>query len=103
MSHFLNQWPVPERQPLEGRYCRLEPLNPDRHGDDLFVVVSGPEGERLHRWLPDPVPASRHEFDDWLLSRVASADPMFFAVIDKATGRAEGRQSLVEINTTHGS
>jgi RimJ/RimL family protein N-acetyltransferase len=103
MPRFPDQWPSPERRALEGRYCRLEPLDPDRHGDQLFDVASGPEAERLHRWLPDPVPASRRDFDGWLVSRAASADPMFYAVIDKATGRVEGRQSLMDISTAHGS
>lgn len=103
MPRFPDRWPSPERQPIEGRYCRLEPLDPDRHGDRLFAVVSGPEAERLHRWLPDPVPACRRDFDGWLASKSASADPMFYAVIDKATDRVEGRQSLMDINTAHGS
>ncbi|MBS7538403.1 GNAT family N-acetyltransferase [Ancylobacter lacus] len=103
MSHFPDRWPSPERQSIEGRYCRLEPLDPALHGDGLFDVVSGPEADRLHRWLPDPVPGSRSEFDDWLVSRAASTDPIFYAVIDVATGRVEGRQSLMDISTAYGS
>ena len=32
---------------------------------------------------------------------VATDDPLFFAVIDKATGRAEGRQALMRIDPAH--
>ncbi len=103
MVRFPDQWPSPERQPIDGRYCRLEPLDPALHGDQLFEVVSGPEAERLHCWLPDPVPASRRELDDWLTAKAASADPLYFAVIDTATGHIEGRQSLMDISTAHGS
>lgn len=103
MSLFPDRWPSPARRPLEGRYCRLEPLDPDRHGQSLFDAVSGLEAERLHRWLPDPVLASRLEFDGWLASRSASVDPMYFAVIDRGTGRVEGRQSLMDVSTVHGS
>ena len=39
------QWssrPRPERAPLTGRYCRLEPLDPARHGDQLFAASMAP-------------------------------------------------------------
>jgi len=103
MTHFPERWPTPERRVIEGRWCRLEPLCPDAHGDRLYELASGAEAERLHRWLPDSVPASRQEFDGWLDAKAASADPLFFAVIDKATARAEGRQSLMDISTSFGS
>lgn len=90
-------------QIFEGQYCRLEPLNPVAHGDQLYEAVSGPEAERLHRYLPDPPPASRAEFDSWLASRAASTDPMYFAVIDRATHRVEGRQSLMDIVPANGA
>jgi RimJ/RimL family protein N-acetyltransferase len=102
----LSRWtgvPRPERVILDGRYARLEPLDPARHGDGLYEAVSGPEAVRLHQWLADPIPASRADFDAWLIPGAASEDPVFFAVIDKATGRVEGRQSLMDINTDHGS
>lgn len=28
--------PRPPREPMVGRYCRLEPLDPDRHANALF-------------------------------------------------------------------
>jgi RimJ/RimL family protein N-acetyltransferase len=102
----LSTWkgaPRPERVALDGCYVRLEPLDPARHGGELYEAVSGPETVRLHRWLPDSPPLCRAEFDGWLLAKAASQDPMYFAVIDKMTGRAEGRQGLMDINTDHGS
>lgn len=97
------RWPAPARRVLDGHWCRLEPLDRGRHGDGLLAAVSGPEAERLHRFLPDTVPTSRAEFDGWLVEKAASSDPLFFAVIDKATGAVEGRQSLMDIAPQHGS
>lgn len=102
----LSNWkgvPAPQRVVIEGRYTRLEPLDPARHGDELYAAISGPDAGRLHEWLPDPVPASRGDFDAWLVAKAASEDPLFHAVIDKRTGRVEGRQSIMDINTVHGS
>lgn len=93
--------PRPERRVLEGRYCRLEPLNPARHGDELFAASMAPGAEARHRFLFE-APMERAEFQDWLGQKAASEDPLFFAVIDKATGRCEGRQTLMRIDPTHG-
>jgi RimJ/RimL family protein N-acetyltransferase len=103
MTEFPGRWPLPEQKIIQGRYCRLEPLNSQSHGDQLFEAIAGPEAERLHRWLADPVPKSRADFDTWLLPKVASDDPLYFAVINQETGRVEGRQTLMDINTSFGS
>lgn len=79
---------------------RLEPLGP-AHADALYRAVSAPGAEDRFRWLPER-PQSRPEFDAWLDAASASSDPLFFAVLDNATGRAEGRQALMRIDPDHG-
>ncbi len=94
--------PVPRRMVLEGRHARLEPLSAARHGDDLYAAAVAPGAEDRFRWLPETPPASRGEFDPWLARAEASPDPMFMAVVDRATGRAEGRQALMRIDAANG-
>lgn len=101
----LSNWngvPFPPHVAIEGKYTRLEPLNPAKHGDELFEAISA-EAERLHRYLADPIPTSRADFDSWLVPKAASPDPQFYSVIDRRTGRVEGRQSFMDINTANGS
>lgn len=101
----LSQWqgvPRPQRVPLDGLYARLEPLDPARHGDDLYAAAIAPGAADRFRYLFETVPSSRADFDAWLVKVAASDDPLFFAVIDKATGKAEGRQALMRIDPTHG-
>lgn len=93
---------APDRVVLEGRYARLEPLSAARHGDDLFQASTGEAADRLFRYLFEPPPPDRATFQAWLERVQASEDPLFFAVIDRVTGRAEGRQTLMRIDTTHG-
>jgi RimJ/RimL family protein N-acetyltransferase len=93
--------PRPARVKLDGRYCRLEPLEARAHGDQLFEGTMGPGAERRFRYLFD-VPSDRRTFEGWLAEKAASDDPLFFAVLDKATGRAEGRQGLMRIVPEHG-
>lgn len=101
----LSGWqgaPAPGRVVLTGRYARLEPLDPARHGADLLAVAQADGAADRFRHLFDRPPASAAEFDGWLGRAAASADPMFMAVIDQATGRAGGRQALMRIDPTHG-
>lgn len=101
----LSQWqgvPRPQRVPLDGLYARLEPLDPARHGDDLYAAAIAPGAADRFRFLFETVPSNRADFDAWLVKVAASDDPLFFAVIDKATGKAEGRQALMRIDPTHG-
>jgi RimJ/RimL family protein N-acetyltransferase len=87
----------PQRRVLEGRYCRLEPLDPAAHGEQLYHAATPPDAAARHRYLPTPPPESAEVFQGALAEWAASADPLFFAVIDRATGRVEGRQTLMRI------
>jgi RimJ/RimL family protein N-acetyltransferase len=96
----LSHWearPLPQRIALEGRYTRLEPIDPARHGDALFAAST----EESFRYLFES-PGPRQEFEAWLNRMAASNDPLCFAVVDKTSGRAEGRQSLMRITPEHG-
>ncbi|MFD0915314.1 GNAT family N-acetyltransferase [Pseudahrensia aquimaris] len=94
--------PQPERLVLEGRFCRLQPLSVEAHGDDLFAAATAEDADERFRWLPEVTPATRVEFDEWMANAAASDDPLFFAVIDKRTSRAEGRQTLMRIDPANG-
>ena len=91
----------PERAVLEGRYARLEPLDPDRHGDDLHAAASPPDRAARFRYMPELPPDARQSFGPWLARSAQSPDPLFFAVIDRATGRAEGWQTFLRITPVH--
>ncbi|TPM36915.1 GNAT family protein [Mesorhizobium sp. B2-3-4] len=105
MSENLANWqprPRPERKVLEGRTVRLEPLSAAAHGDGLYEASAVADGDARFRWLFDNVPESRAALQPWLEKSAASEDPLFFAVIDKASGKVAGRQTLMRIDATHG-
>jgi RimJ/RimL family protein N-acetyltransferase len=89
----------PAREVIEGRYARLEPIGL-QHVADLFRASDGQE----HRftYLFEDAPASEPLMADWVGRAMTKDDPLTFAVIDTATGRAEGRQSLMRITPEHG-
>jgi len=101
LSHWRGA-PRPERIVLEGRYARLEPLDPLLHGEGLLASALQPGAEDRFRYLFEEPPADAAALSSWLARVSASDDPLFFAVVDRATGRAEGRQALMRIDPTHG-
>lgn len=101
----LSGWkgvPRPDRITLEGRHARLEPLDPTRHGAALLASAQAPGAEDRFRYLFEEAPTDAAAFAPWIEKASASVDPLFFAVIDTATGRAEGRQALMRIDPVHG-
>jgi RimJ/RimL family protein N-acetyltransferase len=92
----------PQRGILEGRYARLEPIDSARHGADLLAAVVAPGVDERFRYLFDEPPADLAALMPWLTKAEGSSDPLFFAVIDRATGRAEGRQAFMRIEPAHG-
>ena len=106
MISDLSLWngvPRPERVVLDGRYARLEPLSIDRHEADLFASACEPGADARFAYLFDEVPVDDATFHAWMTGAAATDDPLFSAVIDKATGRAEGRQALMRIDPVHGA
>jgi len=105
MAKDLSHWtprPKPATAPLEGRYVRLEKLDPALHADGLFDASAQPDGDERFRWLPDVPPTDRSAFRTWVEQVAASEDPIFFAVIDKATGRIAGRQTFMRMDAANG-
>jgi len=105
VSENLTNWqprPRPERKVLDGRTVRLEPLSAQKHGDGLYEASTVADGDTRFRWLFDTVPESRAALQPWLEKSAASEDPLFFAVIDKASGKVAGRQTLMRIDPAFG-
>jgi len=105
MSEDLSHWtprPRPEPQTFEGAYVRIEPLDADRHGRQLFDASNVADAEDKFRYLYEPPPADAASFDAWVRRAAAGTDPLFFAVIDRATGKVAGRQALMRIDAANG-
>jgi RimJ/RimL family protein N-acetyltransferase len=99
----LTNWtarPFPPRKVLEGRYCRLEPLDVAKHGADIAAAFRGAHG--VWDYLPVEEPKDRAAYEAFLASMVSRTDIVPFAVVDKADGKAKGHLWLMEIRPAHG-
>jgi alpha-beta hydrolase superfamily lysophospholipase/RimJ/RimL family protein N-acetyltransferase len=92
---------TPAREPIAGRLVRLEPLDADRHGGDLFAAADTAGDPELWTYLPYGPFADQAEIHAHLSAQAASADPLFFAVVDAASGRAGGVVSYLRIEPAH--
>ena len=105
MAEDMKHWTArarPDVTALKGRFVRLERLDADRHSEGLFTASDVPDGDAKFEWLPDYPPTDRAAFRTWVETRAASDDPLFYAVIDQATGQVAGRQTLMRIDAGNG-
>lgn len=92
--------PFPPAEILEGRYCRLEPLDVARHLDDIWAANAGQE--RVWDWLPATPPKDKETYRALLAGMVENKAIVPLAVIDKADGKAKGHLWIMEIRPAHG-
>jgi RimJ/RimL family protein N-acetyltransferase len=94
---------APDARPIAGARVRLEPLDAERHGDDLFAAAHGPGADpRLWDYLGYGPFADAEALHAHLAAQQASKDPRFYAVVDVATGRAAGVVSFLRIDPANG-
>lgn len=91
----------PERQELEGRVVRLEPLDPVVHGEALYEGTHADDRDELWRYLSEGPFPNRSMFDDYLQQQAASDDPLFFAIVDRASGLALGKAAYLRVELVH--
>jgi len=95
--------PLPPRTAMEGRTCTVEPVDAHRHAADLHAAFSVEGAERNWTYLPyGPFAGLRH-FEDWLRETARSDDPLFHAIVDRATGKAMGLASFLRVEPEAGT
>ena len=101
----LDNWqprPAPPATEMYGRYCRLEPLDIQRHSEDLFqAYASDPSGKGWTYLFSKPF-TSQKEFNQWLETTCQNKDPLFFVTIDLASDKAVGMTSYLRITPDMG-
>ena len=102
----LPAWHAPPRPPrvtLEGRFCRVEPLDVGRHARQLHDANSLDPDGRMWTYLFSGPFASFDEYRAWLEPRPASEDPLFFAFVDRQRAQAVGTGAYLRIVPANGA
>lgn len=103
--------PIPEWSPpgppphetLAGTYCRVEPLDVDAHAADLHAAFVADAAGIDWAYLPYGPFDGQPAFETWMRETCLGDDPLFFAIVDGATGRAAGMASYLNIVPRFGS
>src|SRR5258706_7652319 len=88
------------RVALEGDLVRLEPVDVAVQAGELYAAQSG--APEIWEYLPYGPFESEAAFQAWLTERAATTDPQFYAILDRASGRALGMASYLRIEPGHG-
>jgi len=84
--------PEPARPPriaADGAWCRLEPLDPDRHAADLWAAFEATEARDWTFLAEGPFPDFA-SFKDWTAARAADGDALFQTVVVQGAARGVG-------------
>jgi RimJ/RimL family protein N-acetyltransferase len=94
---------VPERAPLVGAEVRLEPVEVGAHAESLYRLSHArPEDAVLWTYLAYGPFEGQGAFAAWLAERARSRDPLFFALVEQASGAAAGMASYMNIAPGNG-
>ena len=94
--------PWPPDEPLAGRFCMLERLDPSRHAAALHAANAEDHEGRNWTYLPYGPFATAAEHRAWAEKAAAGEDPQFHAVIDNDSGEPVGVASLMRIDPAVG-
>ena len=95
--------PLPPREVVEGQYIRLEPISADRHTDDLFeAFAADSEGANWTHRMNGPYP-TRQSLRLWLSEIEAMQDMIYFAYVDRESGKALGNGAFMSLAPAAGS
>jgi RimJ/RimL family protein N-acetyltransferase len=102
----VNDWvpPIfPAHETLNGRFCRVEPLNVELHTDSLYQANALDHEGSNWTYLPNGPFGSIESYREWVAEASMSVDPQYYAIIDVQSGRAVGVAAYLRIVPASGS
>jgi RimJ/RimL family protein N-acetyltransferase len=95
--------PLPPRTVLSGRFCRLEPLGPDRHAEQLHAANSLETDDRGWTYVAYGPFASFADYRHWTETYGQRTDHRFYAIIDAQIEKASGVAAYMRMDPASGS
>ena len=93
--------PAPEGVTLEGRFVRLERMDPDTHAADLHRAYSGHDA--LWDYMPYGPFSSASAYHRWAKDSACGMDPLFYVIRRTDTGHCGGVASYLRITPDMGT
>jgi RimJ/RimL family protein N-acetyltransferase len=94
--------PPPPRTVMQGRTCRIEPIDPERHGAELFEANGADVEGGMWTYMNHGPFDALADYRAWMEASCLGDDPLFHAVIDEADGKAKGLAAYLRIEPAVG-
>ena len=94
--------PRPPRTAIAGRFCTVEPLDPERHAAQLFAAYAEDREGRMWTYLPRGPYASPDEYRSFAETACQNDDPLVHTILDNTSGDAVGTASYMRIEPSVG-
>ena len=95
--------PHPRGIELEGKLVMIQPLSAKKFGAELYEAYQPDPHGNNRPYLPSGPFSTQSEFLNWLRFVEDGTDPVFFAIINKTTGKAVGVASFLRIHPQDGT
>ena len=92
----------PPREPMVGRTCRVEPIDPARHAADLHRANTTGADNRNFTYLTVGPFDSLAAYREWMVAAARSDDPLWHAIVDTSTGKPVGVATYMRIDPANG-
>lgn len=105
VGHTLTGWappPSPPREIMQGRYCRLEPLDAKAHGAKLFEANALDREGRMWTYMSHGPFETLDGYLAWAESVSHGDDPIFFTIVDGTRNMPSGVASYMRIDRKSG-
>jgi RimJ/RimL family protein N-acetyltransferase len=89
---------VPVTRPVVGQFVTLRGLDPATDGRTLYEGSHGPDASLLWRYLADGPYSDLTTFSAALEKNARSTDPLYFSIVDNASGDAIGYAAFMRID-----
>lgn len=102
----LDGWtppPWPPHDIMQGRFCRLEPLDAARHAEALHHANAEDTDGRSWTYLPYGPFASLADYRAWMEDATQGKDPLFFAIIRQSDQQPLGVAAYLRITPKNGA
>ena len=99
----LNPTPAPRPRliTMTGAAVTLQPFDQAAHADALYQGSHGPESDAQWRYMGDGPYPSLAAYREAFAKKQSSLDPLFWAIVENATGHPVGQASYLRIEPAH--
>jgi RimJ/RimL family protein N-acetyltransferase len=87
---------------MEGRFCRIEILDPERHAAELYAAGAEDRDGRSWTYMGYGPFANAADYRAWADAAARSSDPLFHAIVARQNGKAVGIASYLRIDAQVG-